>query len=149
MGSQPRKDDGSLSPRESSVLEAVVRTYVETAEPAGSRTLARRYDFGVSPATIRNTMADLQEEGYLTHPHTSAGRVPTDMAYRVFVDRMGAAGAVVRVREDRNRERAVVGRIHAGAGSPQPRCGRSASWSMNSGSDPCPSSTRRAWRRST
>lgn len=88
MGSQPRKDDGSLSPRESSVLEAVVRTYVETAEPAGSRTLARRYDFGVSPATIRNTMADLQEEGYLTHPHTSAGRVPTDMAYRVFVDRM-------------------------------------------------------------
>jgi len=88
MTSRPRKEEGRLSPRESSVLEAVVRTYVETAEPAGSRTLARRYDFGVSPATIRNTMADLQEEGYLTHPHTSAGRVPTEMAYRVFVDRM-------------------------------------------------------------
>ena len=62
MSSRPRNEEGALSPRESSVLEAVVRTYVETAEPAGSRTLARRYDFGVSAATIRNTMADLQEE---------------------------------------------------------------------------------------
>ena len=70
------------------MLEAVVRTYVETAEPAGSRTLSRRYDFGVSAATIRNTMADLEDDGYLTHPHTSAGRVPTDMAYRFFVDRV-------------------------------------------------------------
>ncbi len=78
----------SLSGRERSVLEAVVRTYVETAEPAGSRTLARRYDLGVSPATIRNTMADLEDEGYLSHPHTSAGRVPTDLAYRFFVDRL-------------------------------------------------------------
>ncbi len=70
------------------MIEAVVRTYVDTAEPAGSRTLSRRYDFGVSAATIRNTMADLEEEGYLTHPHTSAGRVPTDMAYRFFVDKI-------------------------------------------------------------
>ena len=70
------------------MLEAVIRTYVDTAEPAGSRTLARRFNFGVSPATIRNTMADLEDEGYLTHPHTSAGRVPTDLAYRFFVDRV-------------------------------------------------------------
>ena len=82
------RTDSPLSERERSVLEAVVRAYVETAEPAGSRTLARRYKFGVSPATIRNTMADLEDQGYLTHPHTSAGRVPTDLAYRFFVDRV-------------------------------------------------------------
>lgn len=82
------RDEDSLSSRERQVLEAVVRTYVDTAEPAGSRTLARRFDFGVSPATIRNTMADLEEDGYLSHPHTSAGRVPTDLAYRFFVDRV-------------------------------------------------------------
>ncbi len=75
-----------LSDRERQVLEAVVRSYVETAEPAGSRTLARRFRLGVSPATIRNTMADLEEKGFLFHPHTSAGRIPTDKAYRVYVD---------------------------------------------------------------
>lgn len=86
MDLRHRKGRKPLSDRERSVLEAVVRTYVETAEPAGSRTLTRRYGFGVSAATIRNTMADLEEDGYLTHPHTSAGRVPTDLAYRFFVD---------------------------------------------------------------
>jgi len=75
-----------LTEREHHVLEAVIRTYVETAEPAGSRTLTRRFRLGVSPATVRNTMSDLQEKGYLYHPHTSAGRVPTDRAYRFFVD---------------------------------------------------------------
>ncbi|NUO64555.1 MAG: heat-inducible transcription repressor HrcA [Gemmatimonadaceae bacterium] len=75
-----------LSDRERRVLEAVIRTYVQTAEPAGSRTLSRRFGLGVSPATIRNTMSDLEEKGFLFHPHTSAGRVPTDMAYRVYVD---------------------------------------------------------------
>jgi heat-inducible transcriptional repressor len=75
-----------LNDRERRVLEAVIRTYVQTAEPAGSRTLSRRYGLGVSPATIRNTMSDLEEKGFLFHPHTSAGRVPTDMAYRVYVD---------------------------------------------------------------
>ncbi|MDT8340830.1 MAG: heat-inducible transcriptional repressor HrcA [Longimicrobiales bacterium] len=77
-----------LTPRERQVLEAVVRTYVETAEPAGSRTVGRRFDLGVSAATIRNTMSDLEEKGYLLHPHTSAGRVPTDRAYRFYVDRL-------------------------------------------------------------
>ena len=88
MALKRRTDIRPLSQRERTVLEAVVRTYVDTAEPVGSRTIARRYDFGVSAATIRNTMADLEEEGYLTHPHASAGRVPADLAYRYFVDRL-------------------------------------------------------------
>jgi len=77
-----------LTEREQEVLEAVIRTYVETAEPAGSRVVAKRHGLGVSPATIRNTMADLEEKGFLYHPHTSAGRVPTDLAYRYYVDRL-------------------------------------------------------------
>jgi heat-inducible transcriptional repressor len=76
----------SLNERERRVLEAVIQTYVETAQPAGSRSLAHRFGLGVSPATIRNTMSDLEEKGYLFHPHASAGRVPTDVAYRVYVD---------------------------------------------------------------
>jgi len=75
-----------LSDRERRVLEAVIQSYVETAEPAGSRTISKRFGLGVSPATIRNTMSDLEEKGYLYHPHTSAGRVPTDLAYRIYVD---------------------------------------------------------------
>lgn len=76
----------SLSEREQVVLEAVIRSYVETAEPAGSRSVVRRFNLGISPATVRNTMSDLEEKGYLFHPHTSAGRLPTDRAYRLFVD---------------------------------------------------------------
>jgi len=75
-----------LSERERRVLEAVIQSYVETAQPAGSNAIARRFGLGVSPATIRNTMSDLEEKGLLYHPHTSAGRVPTDVAYRVYVD---------------------------------------------------------------
>jgi heat-inducible transcriptional repressor len=75
-----------LSKRERRVLEAVIQSYVATAEPAGSRTLSRRFGLGVSPATIRNTMSDLEEKGFLFHPHTSAGRVPTNKAYRAYVD---------------------------------------------------------------
>ena len=75
-----------LTDRERQVLEAVIETYVQTAEPAGSRTIAQRYQLGLSPATIRNTMSELEDKGYLYHPHTSAGRIPTDLAYRVYVD---------------------------------------------------------------
>jgi heat-inducible transcriptional repressor len=75
-----------LNERERRVLEAVIHSYVETAEPAGSRTISRRFGLGVSPATVRNTMSDLEDKGYLFHPHTSAGRIPTDLAYRVYVD---------------------------------------------------------------
>lgn len=75
-----------LNEREALVLEAVVRTFVQTAAPAASRTVARQFDLGVSPATIRNTMSDLTRKGYLTQPHASAGRMPTDKAYRYYVD---------------------------------------------------------------
>jgi len=75
-----------LTDRERAVLEAVIETYVQTAEPAGSRTISKRHQLGLSPATIRNTMSDLEDKGYLYHPHTSAGRIPTDLAYRVYVD---------------------------------------------------------------
>jgi heat-inducible transcriptional repressor len=75
-----------LSERELRVLQAVVQTYIDTAEPAGSQTIARRFGLGVSPATIRNTMSELEDKGYLFHPHTSAGRIPTDRAYRVYVN---------------------------------------------------------------
>ncbi len=75
-----------LSERERRVLEAVIRTYIETAEPAGSRTISRKFGLGVSPATIRNTMSDLEEKGYLFQAHTSAGRIPTERAYRAYVD---------------------------------------------------------------
>src|SRR5436853_5731118 len=75
-----------LSKRERRILEAVIQTYVQTAEPAGSRTLSRRFGLGVSPATIRSTMSDLEEKGFLFHPHASAGRIPTDVAYRAYVD---------------------------------------------------------------
>ena len=77
-----------LSDRERHILEAVIRSYVETAQPAGSRTISRKYVLGVSPATIRNTMSDLEEKGFLYHPHTSAGRIPTDKAYRLYVDQL-------------------------------------------------------------
>ncbi len=77
-----------LTEREYRVLEAVIQTYIETAEPAGSQTIARRFGLGVSSATIRNTMGDLEERGYLFHPHTSAGRIPTDRAYRWYVDNL-------------------------------------------------------------
>jgi heat-inducible transcriptional repressor len=75
-----------LTDRERRVLEAVIQSYVETAQPAGSHAIARRFGLGVSPATIRNTMSDLEDKGLLYHPHTSAGRVPTDVAYRIYVD---------------------------------------------------------------
>ena len=90
-----------LSRRERRVLEAVIRSYVETAEPAGSRTLSRRFGLGVSPATIRNTMSDLEEKGFLFHPHTSAGRVPTNKAYRVYVDSLLSSPPIDAVETER------------------------------------------------
>jgi len=75
-----------LTERQRRVLQAIVEDYVVTAEPVGSRTIARRYVTDVSPATIRNDMADLEEMGFLDQPHTSAGRVPSDAGYRYYVD---------------------------------------------------------------
>lgn len=93
--------DASLTEREERILEAVVRTYVETAGPVGSRRVARRFDLGISPATIRNAMADLEEKGFLYHPHTSAGRVPTDLAYRYYVDTLMRPVRLTATEQDR------------------------------------------------
>ncbi len=76
--------------RRLAVLRAIVEDYVHTSEPVGSKTLVERHNLGVSPATIRNDMASLEEEGYIAQPHTSAGRVPTDKGYRLFVDRLSS-----------------------------------------------------------
>lgn len=78
----------SVDDRKLDVLRAIVEDYVATQEPVGSKTLADRHQLGVSPATIRNDMAMLEDEGYIAQPHTSAGRVPTDKGYRLFVDRL-------------------------------------------------------------
>ena len=81
-----------LGPRKSAVLHAIVEEYVRSGEPVGSETIAERAGIGVSSATIRNEMAALEELGYLTHPHTSAGRIPTDIGYRHYVDSLPAGG---------------------------------------------------------
>lgn len=77
-----------LDERKQQVLMAIIQDYISTAEPVGSRTIARKYKLGVSPATIRNEMADLEEMGLIEQPHTSAGRVPSDMGYRYYVDNL-------------------------------------------------------------
>lgn len=77
-----------LDDRKLAVLRAIVEDYVATQEPVGSKSLVERHHLGVSPATVRNDMAVLEEEGYIRQPHTSAGRVPTDRGYRLFVDRL-------------------------------------------------------------
>jgi heat-inducible transcriptional repressor len=77
-----------LDDRKLEVLRAIVQDYVHYEEPVGSKALVERHSLGVSPATIRNDMAALEEEGYIAQPHTSAGRIPTDKGYRLFVDRL-------------------------------------------------------------
>ncbi|MFZ8979468.1 MAG: heat-inducible transcriptional repressor HrcA [Candidatus Nanopelagicales bacterium] len=77
-----------LEDRRLAVLRAIVEDYVSTREPVGSKSLVERHSLGVSSATVRNDMAVLEEEGYIAQPHTSAGRIPTDLGYRAFVDRL-------------------------------------------------------------
>jgi len=88
----PMVERAELGSRKSAVLHAVVEEYVRTGEPVGSETIADRAGLGVSSATIRNEMAALEELGYLSHPHTSAGRTPTDIGYRHYVDSLPAGG---------------------------------------------------------
>ena len=83
-----------LDERKSKILRAIVREYIETAQPVGSSHVASDSDLKVSPATIRNEMAVLEQEGYLRQPYTSAGRVPTDKAYRVYVDQIAQPGVL-------------------------------------------------------
>lgn len=107
--------------RKRRILQAVTDDYIVTAEPVGSRTLARKYNLGVSPATIRNDMADLEDAGYLEQPHTSAGRIPSDQGYRYYVDALmtpeepeESARDLVR-REITARHRALEEAIHHAA----------------------------------
>ena len=90
-----------LSSRKATVLHVVVEEYVSSGEPVGSETIAERADLGVSSATIRNEMAALEEQGYLSHPHTSAGRIPTDAGYRHYVDSLPAP---MRLKEAQRRQ---------------------------------------------
>ncbi len=77
-----------LDERKIKILKAVIKNYLETGEPVGSRTISKYTDLKLSSATIRNEMADLEEMGYIIQPHTSAGRIPTDKGYRLYVDDM-------------------------------------------------------------
>ena len=79
-------DIEELNEREKNILRSVVHQFILTATPVGSRNITKKYEMGISPATVRNIMADLEESGYINHPHTSAGRVPTDKGYRYYVD---------------------------------------------------------------
>ncbi len=78
----------SIDDRKKRILQAIIDDYIDTAEPIGSRTVARKHELGLSSATIRNEMADLEEMGYLAQPHTSAGRVPSDKGYRLYVNQL-------------------------------------------------------------
>jgi heat-inducible transcriptional repressor len=89
------KVEAPLQPRHQEILHAIVREYIETGEPVGSRTISRRRNSELSPASIRNVMADLAEEGYLSQPHTSAGRIPTEKAFRFYVQSLTASRVTV------------------------------------------------------
>lgn len=88
-------DEFELDERKTKILNAIIRTYLETGEPVGSRTISKYTDLNLSSATIRNEMADLEELGYILQPHTSAGRIPSDQGYRFYVDHL---------MEEKNRE---------------------------------------------
>jgi len=103
----------NLSERERQILKMLIDHYVTTAEPVGSRVLANRYPLGLSPATIRNTMQDLEEMGLIRQPHTSAGRVPTDDGYRMYVDKLIESQAIPEALQRRLREELAIKHKHA------------------------------------
>ncbi len=80
--------DDVLDERKKKILKAIIKTYMETGEPVGSRTISKYPDLNVSSATIRNEMSDLTDMGYIVQPHTSAGRIPSDKGYRLYVDEL-------------------------------------------------------------
>lgn len=94
-----------LSERSRHILEAIIEDYIISAEPVGSRTLSRRHGLSLSPASVRNVMADLEEMGFLTSPHTSAGRVPTEKAYRFYVDSLVGSSRIAREEREEIRKR--------------------------------------------
>ena len=115
-------DRVTLDDRKLEVLRVIVEDYVATQEPVGSKALVERHKLRVSPATVRNDMAALEEEGYLRQPHTSAGRVPTNKGYRLFVDRLSRIKPPSR-RDTMERDRSPV-RVHSRRGY----CPSAARW---------------------
>lgn len=89
----------AIDERKIKILQAIINDYIMTGEPVGSRTIAKKYDLGVGSATIRNEMADLEEMGYLEQPHTSAGRIPSNKGYRLYVDKLMEAEMLTREEE--------------------------------------------------
>lgn len=81
-------NENELDERKTKILNAIIRNYLETGEPVGSRTISKYTDLNLSSATIRNEMSDLEEMGYILQPHTSAGRIPSDKGYRFYVDNL-------------------------------------------------------------
>jgi heat-inducible transcriptional repressor len=109
------RDDPALSPREQEILQSIVRTYIQTGEPVSSRSIAHRRSQTLSPASIRNVMAELADSGYLSQPHTSAGRVPTEKAFRCYAQSietrpLGAVDAE-RLRAELSEEQTVERRL--------------------------------------
>jgi heat-inducible transcriptional repressor len=94
-----RGDVMAIDERKIKILQAIINDYIMTGEPVGSRTIAKKYDLGVGSATIRNEMADLEEMGYLEQPHTSAGRIPSNKGYRLYVDKLMETGRLTREEE--------------------------------------------------
>ena len=97
-----------LTERSRQILEAVIDDYIRTAEPVGSRTVTRRHGLALSPATVRNVMSDLEEMGFLSSPHTSAGRVPTDKAFRFYVDSLLHVRAITENQQEEIRRQYLV-----------------------------------------
>src|SRR4051794_34346261 len=111
-----------LNYRARSILYAAVTEFISTGEPVGSRTLAKKYGLDLSPASIRNVLADLEEAGYLKQPHTSAGRIPTDRALRLFIDTLMELRALAP--EEQAKLSARVTEIYAMANDPLREAGR-------------------------
>lgn len=86
IGKNKEVNEMELDERKQKILQAIIRNYMETGEPVGSRTISKYSDLNLSSATIRNEMSDLEEMGYIVQPHTSAGRIPSDKGYRLYVD---------------------------------------------------------------
>lgn len=100
-----------LSERQREILTAIIEDFIKNAEPVGSRSLTRRKNIDLSPATVRNAMADLEELGFLSAPHASAGRIPTPRAFRIYVERLAQRGRIT------GRERELIQAIAGGAGT--------------------------------
>src|SRR4051812_33872413 len=94
----------TLEARKRKLLQAVIYQYVRTAKPVGSQVIVDKYNFGLSSATVRSMLADLEKQGFLVQPHTSAGRVPTDKGYRLYVDSLMEVQTLAGAEEDRIRK---------------------------------------------